>query len=107
MAHADQRGHAVRGPVRHRRGWGLLGLGAVRETTASILIRIEDNGVGLSHDWQQRCQSGLGVSSAKARLDALYGADASLHIATGAEGSGTTVDIAIPHRRAMIPATTR
>lgn len=60
-----------------------------------LLLRVADDGVGLS-DTDDTCSSGVGLSNTRARLDALYGDDASFRIERS-DGGGCAVVIDIPY----------
>ncbi|MBA4344869.1 MAG: hypothetical protein C0423_22230 [Methylibium sp.] len=53
-------------------------------------LRVQDDGVGLAGDWQ----AGLGVSNSRARLEAVFGARARLHLSAPDEG-GTCAELVI------------
>lgn len=53
-------------------------------------LRVQDDGVGLDGDWQ----AGLGVSNSRARLEAVFGAQARLHLSAPDEG-GTCAELVI------------
>lgn len=84
--------NAVRHGVSTRTAGGNVAIG-VREVAGSLEIVIADDGRGFGTDGPER--DGVGLSNARARLDAIYGDRASLTI-RNADSGGAVVAVAIP-----------
>jgi LytS/YehU family sensor histidine kinase len=60
-----------------------------------LILRVEDDGAGLPPGWADGAHDGTGLGATRARLLALYGADASLRVRPAAP-RGTCVTVALP-----------
>jgi signal transduction histidine kinase len=89
--------NAIKHGMRDRTDGGRIAISLSR-SNRHLGVRIEDNGPGLSQDWEARCAAGYGLSNARARLSKLYGDDASLTIGRRDRGGGTVVDVTLPLR---------
>lgn len=87
--------NALRHGLSRRREVGHLRLTAA-ERNGSVRIVVSDDGVGLAPDWEDRMATGVGIANSRARLAALYGSSASLVLASGPTGQGTSVTIDVP-----------
>lgn len=80
---------------------GRLSGGAVvisaRRTCDRILIRVEDDGVGLPPNWQMESSSGLGLKVTRERLVGLY-RDEHEFVVRPREGGGTEAIVTVPLR---------
>src|SRR6266404_3658710 len=70
---------------------------AVQPNGERLLLTVEDNGVGLTIEEQQR-KTGTGLSNLRARLETLYGRNQKLEVVSRA-GGGVAVRLEIPLRR--------
>jgi two-component system LytT family sensor kinase len=91
--------NAIKHGLKDRREGGLIAVTFARDEY-HLRVRIADNGVGLPAEWAERSATGYGVSNARARLEHLYGREASLRLGAPATGTGTVVDIAVPLKSA-------
>jgi two-component system, LytTR family, sensor kinase len=87
--------NAVRYSVLPREAGGSLWV-KVRKELAVLIVSVEDDGPGLNGG--TLCAFGLGLQNSSDRLNALYGAAASLTIGTGTDGTGCAVVIRLPFR---------
>ncbi len=87
--------NALRHGLSRRREVGHLRLTA-DEQNGSVRIVVSDDGAGLAPDWEERMASGVGIANSRARLAALYGPAASVALASGPAGQGTSVTIDVP-----------
>src|SRR5262249_30789924 len=87
--------NALRHGLSRRRDVGHLRVTAA-EQNGSVRIVVSDDGVGLAPAWEDRMASGVGIANSRARLAALYGAAASVVLAPGPSGLGTSVTIDVP-----------
>ena len=86
-------GHGV---SRIEEGMGVIELASRREGR-QLVVTVTDNGPGLERSERD---GGVGIPNTRARLDALYGADAHLELATAPNG-GTVATVTLPfHTRA-------
>jgi signal transduction histidine kinase len=69
---------------------------AVREDD-ELVLTVRDDGPGLSAT--PNSESGVGLSNTRARLAALYGAHATLHVGN-AEGGGVIATVRLPYHEA-------
>jgi signal transduction histidine kinase len=92
--------NALRHGLRHQPNGGCVDI-AARIEGNQLIVTVEDNGVGLSTDWEERIAAGFGIANARARLRQLYGSNASLDIRRRSDGHGTVVQVALPLRRSM------
>ena len=95
--------NALRHGLRHRPAGGHVDISA-RTEDGQLIVRVEDDGAGLSADWEERCAAGFGIANSRARLRQLYRSGASLTIAPRSDVNGTFVEIALPLGRAAAPA---
>jgi hypothetical protein len=96
----------VENAVRHGLHQQLLGLHltvSAHSHENQLIVLVEDDGAGLSTDWEERCAAGFGIANSRARLRQLYGSDASLTIARRTDAKQTYVEIALPLRRVTVP----
>jgi len=94
----------VENAVRH--GIAPLEAGGTVTVTAAVdeqtlIMTVEDNGVGYGSAPAEGAGTGLGLTSVRSLLAHLYGADQRMEI-RGLEPSGTAVTIAVPYRRAPV-----
>ena len=90
--------NAVRHGIAPRESGGAVTITAsVRNAT--LVMTVEDDGVGLGNAPREQAGSGLGLRSVKARLAQLYGAEQSLDI-DRLEPRGTRIRITMPYRAA-------
>ena len=94
--------NALRHGLRHQLTGGHIDISA-RGAGDRLIVHVEDDGVGLSTDWEERCAAGFGIANSRARLRQLYGADASLQIARRSNPNRTVVEIALPLQRTAVP----
>jgi len=73
---------------------------SVRKELAVLVVSVEDDGPGLSGGTLSA--SGMGLKNSSDRLNALYGAAASLTIGNGTDGTGCAVVIRLPFRLAPV-----
>jgi two-component system, LytTR family, sensor kinase len=87
--------NAVRYGVLPREAGGSLWV-SVRKELAVLIVSVEDDGPGLNGG--TFCAFGMGLENSSERLNALYGAAASLTIGSRADGTGCAVVIRLPFR---------
>jgi signal transduction histidine kinase len=91
--------NALRHGLWPRPGRGTLGVRAWRADGSPagtrLVIEVEDDGAGLPPDWADGLHDGTGLGATRARLLALYGAEASLRVQP-APGRGTRVTVTLP-----------
>jgi LytS/YehU family sensor histidine kinase len=87
--------NAARYGVLPREAGGSLWV-SVRKELATLVVSVEDDGPGL--DGGTLCAFGMGLQNSSDRLNALYGAAASLTIGNRTEGTGCAVIIRLPFR---------
>ena len=91
--------NALRHGLWPRPGHGTLLVRARRvgasSASARLLLEVQDDGVGLPPGWADGAHDGTGLGATRARLLALYGADASLRVRPAA-GRGTCVTVTLP-----------
>jgi two-component system, LytTR family, sensor kinase len=90
--------NAVRHGIAPLESGGLVRVTAVVEND-TLVMTVEDNGVGIGNAPAERAGSGLGLKSVRSLLAHLYGADHRFDVRARTP-SGTTVTIAIPYRPA-------
>jgi two-component system LytT family sensor kinase len=90
--------NAVRYSVLPREAGGSLWV-SVRKEHAVLVVSVEDDGPGL--DGSTLNAFGMGLQNSSERLNALYGAAASLTIGTRTDGTGFAVVIRLPFRLAL------
>jgi two-component system LytT family sensor kinase len=94
--------NAIKHGVARKAGPGHIDVGARRDGD-KLRLEVRDDGVGLSEDALTALQKGLGVSTTRARLQYLFGADYRFEFHRLAQG--LAVVIAVPWRTATpIPA---
>jgi two-component system LytT family sensor kinase len=79
-------------------GVGHLCIAAEQNGAGSVRIVMRDNGVGLPSDWSWERDAGIGLTTTRSRLAALYGQHQSLTIRN--TGSGVAVELTLPGRPA-------
>jgi two-component system LytT family sensor kinase len=87
--------NAVRYGVLPREAGGSLWI-SVRKELADLIVSVEDDGPGLNGG--TLCAFGMGLQNSSERLNALYGAAASLTIGSRTDGTGCAVVIRLPFR---------
>jgi two-component system, LytTR family, sensor kinase len=87
--------NAIKHGVARKAGPGHIDISARREGD-KLRMEVRDDGVGLSEDALTALQKGIGVSTTRARLQHLFGADYRFEFHR--QTSGLTVVIAIPWR---------
>ncbi len=80
--------------IGHRVEGGRVTVRAVSQQD-TLEIEVEDDGVGLSSNWESRSERGIGLSHTRARLEQLYGERASLQVLPG-QARGTLVRMHLP-----------
>jgi LytS/YehU family sensor histidine kinase len=93
--------------VAKRSGPGHIDISARREGD-KLRMEVRDDGMGLSEDALTALQKGIGVSTTRARLQHLFGADYRFEFHR--QATGLSVVVAIPWQtegRAMVEATSR
>ncbi len=99
--------NAIKHGVAKKSGPGHIDISARREGD-KLRMEVRDDGVGLSEDALTALQKGIGVSTTRARLQHLFGADYRFEFHR--QPSGLSVVVAIPWQtevRAMVEATSR
>jgi two-component system LytT family sensor kinase len=91
--------NAVRYSVLPREAGGSLWV-SVRKELAVLVVSVEDNGPGLNGGTLSAF--GMGLQNSSDRLNALYGAAASLTIGSRTDGTGCAVVIRLPFRLAPV-----
>jgi LytS/YehU family sensor histidine kinase len=91
--------NAVRYSVLPRDAGGSLWV-SVRKELAVLVVSVQDDGPGLSGDTLNAF--GTGLQNSSERLNALYGAAASLTIGSRTDGTGCAVVIRLPFRLAPV-----
>jgi two-component system, LytTR family, sensor kinase len=89
--------NAVRHGVLPREDGGTLWVSICREVQ-TLVVSVEDDGVGVKHDGAN--SAGLGLKNSRERLAALYGNTAQLTVGSRTAGAGFAVAIRMPFRRA-------
>jgi two-component system, LytTR family, sensor kinase len=89
--------NAIKHGVAKKRGQGHIDISAKRDGD-KLLLEVRDDGVGLSDDALTTLQKGIGVSTTRARLQRLFGADYRFEFHR--QPAGLAVVIAIPWRTA-------
>jgi two-component system, LytTR family, sensor kinase len=90
--------NAIKHGVGRRAGPGHILISARRDTD-KLLLEVRDDGVGLSEDALTALQKGIGVSTTRARLQHLFGADFRFELHRLQQG--LAVFIALPWRTAV------
>jgi two-component system, LytTR family, sensor kinase len=65
-----------------------------RRQAASLVLEVIDDGRGLASS--SGAPAGVGIANARARVDRMYGADASVSVHDAPEGRGVAVEITLP-----------
>lgn len=90
----------VENAIRHGAGArlreGKVSLSASREQDR-LILKVEDDGVGLPEGWRLEDHAGVGLSNTSHRLAELYGSNSAFSVSERA-GGGVRVDIALPFR---------
>jgi two-component system LytT family sensor kinase len=89
--------NAIKHGVAKKSGRGHIDVSAKRDGD-KLLLEVRDDGVGLSEDALTALQKGIGVSTTRARLERLFGADYRFEFHKHPDG--LTVVVAIPWRTA-------
>jgi two-component system LytT family sensor kinase len=87
--------NAIKHGVAKKAGHGHIDISARRDGD-KLLMEVRDDGVGLSEDALTALQKGIGVSTTRARLQHLFGAD--FRFEFHRQASGLTVLVAVPWR---------
>jgi len=95
--------NAVRHGLTGREAAGSIEISA-RVSGGRLLLRVEDNGVGLRHSGG-RAGYGIGLTNVRERLTTLYGPGEQLRLCD-AEGGGAVAELIVPLRRVTDAATT-
>ena len=92
--------NALKHGIAPKPGPARLSVRARRDGDA-LVVEVEDDGIGpaASGARARTAGTGVGLANTRARLDALYGADASLTLAPG-EGAGALATLTLPYRLA-------
>jgi two-component system, LytTR family, sensor kinase len=90
--------NAIRHGIAPRLSGGHVGVSATRNGS-SVKLRVRDNGVGLTPDWQFARNAGVGLTNVASRLEYLYGHRDLMKIEPLASG-GVEVRLDLPLRRA-------
>jgi two-component system, LytTR family, sensor kinase len=88
--------NALRHGIGHSIASGLVGVSS-RLENGSLKLKVFDNGVGLSPDWQLKSSGGIGLANTAARLQQLYNGEHRLDIQNRPEG-GVEVVVVVPFR---------
>lgn len=75
-----------------------------RRNEHMLLLRVEDDGVGMGHDGAGSPHEGLGLSNTRSRLEKLFGSSQRFELSKGAHG-GVAVTLSFPFRKSDGPAT--
>jgi two-component system, LytTR family, sensor kinase len=94
--------NAIKHGIAKKKGPGHISVTA-REASGKLCIEVRDDGVGLSEDALAALQKGIGVSTTRARLQHMYGADYRFEFHRLAQG--LAVLVALPWRTAAPPET--
>lgn len=88
--------NAIRHGISKRKRGGHVDV-AIRRAGRTLVIRVQDDGVGLPEGWQLDQSEGVGLRNLTERLEELYGARHTFHI-EGLPGQGVRVEVTIPYR---------
>ena len=94
--------NAIKHGVAKKAGQGHIDISAKREGD-KLRLEVRDDGVGLSEDALTALQKGIGVSTTRARLQHLFGADYRFEFHR--QPAGLAVVVGIPWRTAVDPTT--
>lgn len=89
--------NAIRHGIEGRLSGGKIAVSAHGAGT-EVEIRVLDDGVGLSPDWETRVSRGIGVAATRERLEALYPNIKDHFAILSHEGGGTEVIIRVPRQ---------
>ncbi len=92
--------NAVRHGLRDIPGDAVVAVSA-RAADGRLRLVVRDNGVGLRPAGDRSPGSGIGVANTRARLALLHGAAASVRLAAGVGGRGTTAELVVPLARGV------
>jgi len=92
--------NAIRHGISPRASGGLVRL-TVRSVQDELLIRIEDDGVGLPTNWEKTPTEGIGLSVTRQRLHGFYASTSSSFQIRGREGGGVVVELSLPLMHAV------
>ena len=90
--------NAVRHGILPREDGGSLWV-SIRRDVETLVVSVEDDGPGLTHDLAN--SAGVGLVNSRDRLSALYGSAAQLTVGPRTEGGGFAVVIRMPFRYAL------
>jgi len=96
--------NAIRHGVAPRLSGGHIAVTAVRDG-ALLRLRVQDDGLGLRHDWATRRDAGVGLRNTAARLEQLYPGGHRFQVTPGASSNGVDVLLELPwqaSRRAVV-----
>jgi sensor histidine kinase YesM len=91
--------NAIKHGVNAQRGGGRVDVSTVRNN-GSLVIEVRDSGPGFR---AADTQPGIGLANTRARLDHLYGSDATFEYGSASEG-GASVRISIPYHHRRVDA---
>jgi hypothetical protein len=97
--------NAIRHGIEPRAQAGVVGISA-RCEGGKLRLAVRDSGAGLGAAKLTSEREGIGLANTRARLEALYGAEARLLLRNGAEG-GFSVELEIPFRTTDDPPTAK
>jgi LytS/YehU family sensor histidine kinase len=89
--------NAIKHGISPQPGPGTIELLARREN-ARLVVEVKDDGVGLTQDALTALQSGIGLSTTRARLNHLFGRDYQFEFHRRTNKKGLTVKVVIPWR---------
>jgi sensor histidine kinase YesM len=92
--------NAIRHGISRRAGAGHLVITAARAGN-KLVLGVIDDGPGLPGEGMLRGRGGVGLANTQARLQQLYGAEASLELRSRADAAGVEVRIELPVRAAI------
>ncbi len=96
--------NAIKHGVAKKEGQGHIDISARRDGD-KLRLEVRDDGAGLSEDALTALQKGIGVSTTRARLQHLFGADYRFEFHR--QASGLAVVVGIPWRTAVDPTTSQ
>lgn len=90
--------NAVRHGLQEVPGEAVVAVSA-RETNGRLEVCVTDNGVGMRAEPHAAETPGIGVGNTRARLELLYGDQASIQLRAGRDGHGTVAELVLPLAR--------
>jgi signal transduction histidine kinase len=99
--------NAVKHGVSKIGGTGVIEIRAYRDDRDRLVLRVRDNGPGLSPDADDDPPEGggVGLANTRARLEQLYGPDQRLTLTAAPDGVGVVAEVTLPyHTRADLRA---